>query len=99
MNAYFIAGAIWGLADDCHNQRIPSCPCIRDNPSVRSVDGEGNVIFEDCKADYNYAVNRVDEIVTNQINATSFKGKIDIHNIKVGKRVRIKSLGFFSNHF
>ena len=54
---------------------------------IRSVDREGNVIFESCMADYNYAVNIVYEFIIDCINATWFKGKVDIHNINVGKEV------------
>ena len=76
------------IADDCHNQRISGCPCIIENARQEVPDPEGgdtnHIIFESCKADYSFSVNFITEFV--QVS-TDFTGKIDQHNIDVGKNV------------
>lgn len=84
LNAYFAAGAVSAIAEDCHNQRIAACPCVVDE--IRRTDGT-NIIFETCRADYTFSANYFDEFVVNQIPAT-FEGEVDRHNIDIGKEVR-----------
>ncbi len=85
LNAYFTVGAIAAIAEDCHDQKIQGCPCLSDN--ARLEDEEGNVVFEACRADYNFATRYIDEFVVSQIDQTDFRGKIDVHNIGFGKQV------------
>lgn len=85
LNAYFTAGAIWSIAEDCHSQRISSCPCRILN-DLANPDSEGNTIFQVCSANVDYAKNFVKTFVESQIDS-SLTGKIDLHNIEVGKEV------------
>jgi hypothetical protein len=86
LNAYFAAGAISAISEDCHNQRITACPCsIEGLPRI--TDAEGNIIFENCRADYRYAAMFYDKFVADQ-NPANFEGRVDKHNINIGKQVR-----------
>lgn len=102
LNAYFIAGAISAIADDCHNQRISDCPCITENARREIPDPDGGdttiVIFESCKADYDFSANFIDGFV--QVG-TDFAGKIDQHNIDLGKEVCTKpwALGYWVHNY
>ena len=87
LNAYFTVGAISAISEDCHDQRIQDCPCIIEN--ARTEDDEGNIEFESCKADYTFATTFIDDFYVNPIDETQFEGKIDIHNIEVGKEVHL----------
>lgn len=85
LNVYFVAGAISSISQDCHEQKISDCPCIVENP--RSEDADGNVVFQSCKADYDFAANLTKTFVSRSLNITSPEGKIDQHNIHVGAKV------------
>lgn len=87
LNAYFAAAVVSAIAEDCHNQRIASCPCIVSN--IRTEDGEGNVIFEACKADFSSASIIFQAFATSQINTAAFSGMIDEHNIHFGEEVSV----------
>ena len=90
LNAYFAAGAVSAIADDCHNQRIAECPCTIEN--ARLVDDDGNIIFETCKSDFTFASNYFDGFATDQV-PESFEGNIDQHNIDIGKQVSLACTG------
>lgn len=85
LNAYFAAASVWALATDCHNQRIPSCPCTIDN--IRQEAPNGDVIFNTCKADHSFAVEVFQRFAGNQINNATIEGQIDQHNIGFGEQV------------
>ena len=51
------------------------------------MDKDGNIIFESCKADYDFAVDYVSNFVTNQIDDSTKGGIIDQHNINIGEQV------------
>lgn len=74
------------IADDCHNQRIASCPCTIQTP--RREDSDGNIIFENCKADFTFASNYFDGFVVEQIEG-NFDSVIEHHNIDLGKEVSL----------
>ena len=85
LNACFAAGAVSAISDDCRNQRIASCPCIIEHP--RREDDDGNIIFETCKADFTSASNYFNDFVLDQISEESCEGRVERHNINIGKQV------------
>lgn len=85
LNAYFSAGAISAVAEDCHNQRIASCPCNIDTP--RKEEPNGDIVLETCKADYGVSAQYFDGFVLDQVAGDTVQGRIDRHNINVGKQV------------
>lgn len=87
LNSYFAAGAVSAIAEDCHNQRIATCPCSIEQ--IRRNDGEGNIIFETCRADYAFSSNFFDQFVAQDI-PESFEGQVDQHNINIGKEVSLQ---------
>lgn len=91
LNAYFAAAAHWAIAEDCHNQRIPLCACsVVDG--VRRVTPNGDIIFEDCKADFEFAANYFQQFVVNEIDNSTVQGKVDSHNINFGREVSRRGL-------
>ena len=58
LQAYFAAGAVKGIATDCHRQKIKDCACSLDGPA-ESSDEENNVIYRVCSENTAWAINYV----------------------------------------
>lgn len=86
LNAFFTAGGIASIAEDCHNQKIASCPC-KLYGLARNPDENGDIIFEECSANYDFAANFYQSFVDSYLDNSTCEGTVDLHNIKVGKQV------------
>ncbi len=83
LNAYFSAGAIYALAEDCRVNDYDYCTCTRS----RATDSKGKLVYTDCAADYDYAYRTIQEFIIDILDAVSLGGKVDKHNVELGAKV------------
>lgn len=83
LTAYFAAGAALGIAEDCHEERLQNCPCVR--PVLQEETDEG-VKFFACPANLEYGKEFLSSFL--MLDNTTLPGKITKHNVDVGTLVR-----------
>ena len=86
------AGATQGVAEACHDQKIELCPCEIEGGIARQEDADGNIIFNDCNDNIEWALSFVQGFVDNSTTLPSpseatARDLMDIHNNALGRRV------------
>ena len=85
------AGATQGVAEACHDQKIEQCPCETEG-AAREEDANGNIIFNTCNDNIEWALRFVQGFVDNSTTLPSpseatARDLMDIHNNALGRRV------------
>ena len=92
LSAYMSAGATQGVAEACHDQKIEQCPCEIKGGVGREEDAEGNIIFNTCNDNIDWALRFVQGFVDNSTalpspSEATARDLMDIHNNRLGRRV------------
>ena len=89
--AYMSAGATQGVAEACHDQKIEQCPCETEG-AAREEDANGNIIFNTCNDNIEWALRFVQGFVDNSTTLPSpseatARDLMDVHNNALGRRI------------
>ena len=81
------AGAAHELAQACRTGAVSNCQCeiVGD---VRTQDAQGNIIFNDCSDNIQYASNTVLQFIKDNSTNISDVDVVNYHNYQVGLQVR-----------
>ncbi len=98
--AFLVAGATQRLAQFCHEGKIDNdeCQCSQ---AQQTLDEEGNIIFEKCDENVEWAQNYIQNFTTSpyqNLSVDDTGAMVDIHNIGVGRETMSKTERFCKCH-